>query len=75
MYSPKPYKTSTPRVMDHMGEKHFYLLKYTKNYYKTNSPSYGKNNHIFGCQLYDRDNTRTKQKVEFRKILIENGLA
>jgi len=74
MYTPKPYKTNIPRAMDHMGEKYFYLLKYTKNYYKKSKPSYGKNNHI-GYELYDRNNTRSGQKIEFRKILIENGLA
>ena len=75
MYRPKPYKTNTPTAIQHMGETYFYLLKYTNNYFKTNNPSYGKNNHIYKCLISKRSNTRSKQKKEFRNLLIENGLA
>ena len=36
---------------------------------------YGKNNNIHSYHLENHHNTRSKHKVEFRKLLIENGLA
>jgi hypothetical protein len=75
MFRTIPYKSHLPRVLDHMGEKYFYILKYTSNYYKTQNASYGKNNNIHSYHLENHNNTRSKHKVEFRKLLIENGLA